>query len=494
MAINIQSVLKVILPTRTDPKGVSQTSTFRPSATNQILTMPAYQEHLSDISTTRLSQSSQVLLKSLFVHDPDVSAAVAAFLTVANTKPSFIVKDVDGQIDRAGQQALNLILTALTTRFDYSKGFQLRPSLESICDNMRYMVLLRGGVAAELVLNKLKIPESIRQVDLATLRWTEPVVNSYIPKQIVPGSGTEVILDIPTFFVSFFRRDPTTIYTNSPFVSAINTIAARAEVINDLYRIMKFTGYPRIEITVMEEILKKQAPANIQADAEQLDSWVSTQLQAISSTVSTMRADQAFVHTDSVEAKIMNEKNPSAGLNIDGIISALNAQNQAGLRSMSTILGRGESGVNTASVEARIFAMNAGEINGPVGDIWSQILTMAIRISGFETSYVECSFAPAEMRSELELEPQLIMKATRLKADLSLGIISDDEYHLEMYGRIRPDTAPELSGTGFDTSGPAANTDNVSPNGDPLGRSLTPPGSKSAKPVTKKKVKSKPLT
>lgn len=486
MAINIQSLLKVILPKSTPPAGASRTSTFQPTNAGNVLAAPAYREHLTDIYTGRSANDSRVLLKQLFVNDPDVSAAVSAYLTVANTHPSFIVKDVDGNIDRPGQQALNLVLRALTSRFDYSTGFLMKPSIAEISENLRYMVLLRGGIGGELVLNKQKLPDSIRVVDLSTIQWFEPTSGVYKPQQVVPGSSDKISLDIATFFISFFRRDPTTIYTNSPFVSAINTIAARQQVVNDLYRIMRFTGYPRIEITILEDILKKQAPADIQSNPALLDQWVQVQLQSIQSTVSDMRADQAFVHTDSVEAKILNDKNPSAGMDISSVINALNAQNQAGLRSMSTILGRGESGVNTASVESRIFAMNADEINGPVSELWSQMLTMAIRIMGFEMSFVECTFADAEMRSALELEPQLIMKATRLKADLSEGIISDDEYHMEMYGRIRPDSSPELSGTKFLAPAAAAATDAtaVSPNSDPLGRSLTTPGSKTAKSNT----------
>jgi len=260
------------------------------------------------------------------------------------------------------------------------------------------------------------------------------------------------------------------------------------QVINDLYRIMQLTGYPRMEIVVVEEILRKHAPANIRNDPAELQKFVDQQIKQIQSRIANIRPDQAFVHTDSVEAKMLNDSKPANALNIDSIINTLNAQNQAGLRSMATILGRGESGVNTASVEARVFSMNAQEINEPVAEIWSQILTMAIRLQGFEDIHVDFRFRPVELRPELELEPQRVMKAARLKEDLSLGIITDDEYHLEMYGRLRPDNAPELSGTNFmQTSGTSVDPNGVTPNTDPLGRSIAPPGSKSARSKTVQK-------
>lgn len=466
------------MPTRANPKGNAYTTTFNPSNTQNTLTLPDYRDHLRDIFDTRQASDSRALLKQLFVHDPDVSSAVNAFLTVANTQPVFVCKDVDGVIDRKAQKDLNTILTALTTRFDYKQGFELRPSVRAISENMRYMVLLRGAVATELVLNKQKLPSQIRMVDFATVEFFEKQPSLYKPQQNPPNANDPINLDIPTFFVNYFRRDPTSVYSNSPFVSSINTVAARQQVVNDLYRIMRFTGYPRIEVTVLEEVLLKNAPANVQNDQQKKSQWVSDQIQSLTNRLSTLEPEQAFVHTDSLEAKILNDKNPSSGINVDSIINALNAQNQAALRTMSTILGRGESGVNTASVEARLFTMTAEEINEPVSDAWSQMLTMAVRLVGHEDTYVECRFRPAEMRPETELEAQIQMRQQRLRQDLSDGLITDDEYHLEMYGRIRPDSAPELSGTGFMTPTTSGSPDGEQPNA--IDKAVKPEGGKPA--------------
>lgn len=483
MATNFASVLKVLLPKRSNPAGAAFTNTYNPTSTENTLSLPAYRDHLTDVFTSRSTDDSRVLMKSLFIHDPDVSAAVNAFLTVANTDPVFIVRDVNGLIDREGQKTLNSLLMALTTRFDYSKGFDWRPGIRQICENMRYMILLRGAVAEELVLDKTLLPTEIRHIDISTVEWFEKNPGKFTPRQKPANSQDYIDLNIPTFFVSFYRRDPTSIYTFSPFVSAINTVAARQQVINDLYRIMQLTGYPRLEITVLEEVIRKNAPASVKQDADKLAQYINTQIGTIRNTVVNLRPDQAFVHTDSVQTKMLNDTKPANSMNIDSIISTLNAQNQAALRSVATVLGRGESGVNTASVEARIFSMNAEEINEPLSEVWSQMMTMLVRLHGHEESVVSCRFKPVELRPALELEPQLMIRSSRLKQDLSLGIITDDEYHLEMYGRIRPDDAPELSATGFADGGAVdvGNAENVSPNQDPLGRSLAPQGSESAK-------------
>ncbi len=463
--------VSVVAPKKTAAKGI--TPTHNVSSPDTVLTAPAYRDHLSDLFDTRQASDARDLIKLLMVQDPDASAATNAFLTTANTDPVIVVYDVNDQIDRPGMLTLNQILMTLTERYDYSKGFEFRHSLSSLAESMRYMILLRGMLAAEAVITKEGIFNEIRQVDPVTLEWYERTNGVRTPVQSI--SGTEIDLNVPTFFVSYFRQDPTTLYPNSPFVSAINTIAARQQVINDLYRIMQVTGYPRMEITVLEDILVKHAPPGVRADPDKIQVYVTQQLNQITSAIGTLRPDQPFVHTDSIAPKMMNESKAGMSLNIDPIIKTLNAQNQAGLRAVSTILGRGESGVNTASVEARIFSMTAQELNQPIAEILSRIFTMVLRMTGSQ-SYVKVRFRPVELRPDLELEPQRVLKADRLKKDLSLGIIDDDTYHLEMYGRIRPDSAPILTGTGFmekQTSGSGTGADNITPNSDPLGRSVS---------------------
>lgn len=480
MASKLASALQLILPKKSNKKGgVANTGTFDPTADGGVITEPLYRDHLTDIFNSRTSENSQELIKRLMVHDPDMAAATNAYLTTANTEPVFYVYDLNGEISRDGLKLLEGIIMNLTSRFDYTLGFQLRPNMKGICEQIRYMVLMRGGTGAELVLNDNLIPSEIRMVDLASITWVEKKPGQYKPTQVV--NDKEINLDIPSFFVSHLRRDPTTIYSYSFFVSAINTIAARQQVINDLYRIMKITGFPRIEIKVLEEVLRKNIPASIANNIEEQKKWIRDRLTEVAGSFSNLRPDQVYVHTDSVETKMMNDNKPGAALNIDSVIATLNAQNQAGLRVMATVIGRGESGANTGTTEARIFSMNAEELNEPVSEILSGILSLAMHLQGFQ-GWVKVQFRKVDLRPELELEPQLTMKSSRLKQDLSLGIITDDHYHLEMYGRIRPDSAPELSGTNFmPSTNVQVEADAVSPNSDPMGRSLAPSGSKSAK-------------
>lgn len=471
------SLLQILVPKkRPNPKGTSFTSTFQPSNTDNVLSAPAYRDHLSDLFVDRTTQDARSLLADLVKHDSDISATLHSYMTVARTTPRFFVYDTEGNLDREAYKQFKQLLRSLTQRNDYSTGFLFTKSLMEVADDLRYMIMLRGGVAAELVFNKFLLPQEMRHVDTANLEWFETAPGIYKPQQRPPGASEPIDLDIANFFVKYYRQNPTEIYPYSMFISSINTIASRQQVINDLYRIMQKTGYPRIEASVVEEVLRKNAPVEMQQSEEKMREWLNSRLTEIATTLQTMRPDAAWVHFDAVEAKILNERGPGSALDVTDIIEVLNAQNQAALKTMATVIGRGESGVNTASVEARIFSLSAEALNQPVADLFSEMFTFAMRLLGYE-GYVECEFDAVELRPDTELEPQLLIKQTRLHQDLSLGLITDEEFHMRMYNRIRPDEAPELSGTNFiplDKGAGAA--EGVSPNSDPLGRSVTPEG------------------
>ncbi len=485
MAVKLNKLFEFILPKgKQKAGGISYTYTFDPSNTTEALTKPEYTDHLNDIQETRLSDNSLELIKTLIRTDPDVSASLNAYLTLADTPVEYIVRDSTGTVSRDGQKLLNSLMYRIFTITDYTLGYQSKPSFDEFISGLRYMALMRGSIGAELVYDKTMQPSSFRIVDMATIEFVEPSPGEYKPIQKTDNSD-DIDLDIPTFFTARLKQDPSDIYSYSYFTSAINTIAARQKVINDLYRIMNLTGYPRVVLEVVEEVLKNRCPKLYKDDPKTYNDWVNAQVSALANRFSNIRADQPFAHTDSVKPSILNDKNPGASLQVSEIIDTLNAQNQAGLRVVATVLGRGESGVNTASVESRIFSLSADSLNKPVADILSKAFTFALRMAGFD-GFVTFRFKPAELRPDLELESMRIQKQTRLMKDLSLGIISDEMYVMEMYGEGVREGAPTLSGTHFldgdnDSSGEDSGEETPSTRRDSsLGRSLTPDDAESA--------------
>lgn len=472
--------LDFILPKKKQKAG-GQAATPGYDASDIVRAVPDYNNHREDIFDNRQSDDSRTLLDNLVRHDPDVSSAIFAFGTIAASSEMYIVAyDPDNQVDADGIKLANAIMTKLFTAVDYTLGYNAKMSKKQFLDDIRYSTILRGVLGIELVYDKTLEPYELRLIDMATVEWEETKIGVYKPIQEVDGINDPVSLDIPTFFTEKFHQNPNDIYGYSTFVSSINTIAARQQVINDLYRIMQFTGYPRLDITVLESVLMANAPPALRNDPKQRQKFVDQQLTSIRSSFASIRPDQAFVHTDAVTTGMVNDKSPGASMQIDAIISTLDAQNQAALKTMPSVVGKGQNG-DTASTESRLFAISCDSLNKTVAAGLSEALTLAVRIAGFQ-GRVEVCFPPIELRPHLELEPHFTMRSSRLKQDLSLGIITDLEYHLQVYNRPPPEGYKELSGTGFleqETIG--VDAEGVSPNEDRNGRGLVSEGGTSAK-------------
>jgi hypothetical protein len=477
MAANsiLSGLSQVILPKGRGQKGGrSYAPGYNPRTPT--MTAPLYREHLADVFNTRLANDSRALIQTLATTDPDVSAAINAFLSVAGSvDPIVYAYNEADEIDPEGIAIGQQLLALLTTTNDYTVGYSHKPTVDALVNDHRYLVLLRGGTAAELVLDKTYVPSELRIVDPASLEWSQAQNGKYNPVQRPTGSNDTIDLNIPTFFTSNFHQSPLQLYTYSTFVSAINTISSRQLVINELYRIMKIVGYPRVDIQVVEEVLMQAAPPAYRNDPAKIRQFVELELNRIRATIAGLGSADAFVHSSAIEAKVINDKNPSAGLQIDNVIDVLNAQNQAALKVMPAVVGKANNG-QVASTEARLFALSADALNRTVAGLLTKALTLGARLAGY-AGRIEVYFPPVELRPQLELEPQKTMKASRLREDLSLGAITDIEYTIEMYGRPPLPGQPPLSGTGFaNPTKIEGDVEKVSPNSDSLGRSLTGDG------------------
>lgn len=469
-----------ILPKKKNKAGgAAATPGYNPS--QPLIAVPGYAEHRTSLFDSRLADDSRTLLDRLTRHDPDVSAAIFAYGTISSSADLVVTAySAQGELDRDGIKLANNILTRLFNANDYTLGYNAKAARKKLFDDLRYSILLRGAIGVELVYDKAMEPYELRNVDMSTIEWEEKKPGAYAPVQKVPGSQDTINLNIPTFFSTSFHQNPTSVYSYSMFVSSINTIAARTQVIEELFNIMRMTGYPRVDISVVENVLMANAPVALRNDAKKRQEFVSAQISALRGTFANIRPDQAFVHTDAVQAGMINDKNPGASLQIKEVIDTLDAQNQAALKTMPSVVGRGGIG-DTASTESRLFALNCDSLNETVASLISEALTLGTRIAGFQ-GHVECYFTPIELRPVLELEPHYTMKASRLKQDLSLGLLTDDQYYLQMYGVLPPEGAPPLSGTGFlEQSTVEVDSERVSPNDDPMGRGQVTEGAKNAK-------------
>ncbi len=416
-----------------------------------------------DVGTLRNFGDQDDVIKQLNRYDPDAANAIWATLRFASTPLYIIYRDEKGVFDAEKTKEFKTLLKAnwLISTND--------PSAEELSDMIMRQLFLYGAVGLEVVLNEFKFPTKFVVVKNKAIDWRLKG-GKFVPFQKKPGGSGEINLDIPTFFFQTLDRDPDEASAESPLLPAIQAIVFKQQVIADIQRVLKRTGYPRLKVTVLEEVLRKNAPVAVKGDDKKLAEWLTDQKKAIGTELSKVKPEDAVVIFDSLEIDTLENKN-AGSVDFRPIMEILDSQVVSALKSLPSILGKGKGGSqNIASVETMVFLNTPRFLQARATKLLSQAYTMTARLAGMK-GYIEVFHEAINLRPELELEPQRLAKQNRILQLQSFGHIDDSEAALALGIEHLPEE--ELSGTNFLGGGPSTDTENISPNTDPLGRSIT---------------------
>ena len=445
------------------PATPSAPKTINPDLKDGDVYSPTAFNMYQDVGNLRgLGQESDVI-KQLNRYDPDAANAIWATLRFASTPLNIIYKDDKGEFNADKTKEFKNLLKAnwLISTND--------PSAEELSDMIMRQLFLYGGTGLEVVLNEFKFPTKFVLVKNSSVEWRMKK-GKFIPFQKKPGGSGEINLEIPTFFFQTLDRDPDEATGESPLLPAIQAIVFKQQVIGDIQRVLKRTGYPRLKVTVLEEVLRKNAPMAVKGDDKKLSTWLADQKTAIGTELGKINPEDAVVIFDSLEIDTLENKNASS-VDFRPIMEILDSQVVSALKSLPSILGKGKGGSqNIASVESMVFLNTPRYLQTRATKLLSQAYTMAARLAGMK-GFIEVSHEHINLRPDLELEPQRLAKQNRILQLQSFGHIDDSEAALALGIEHLP--VNELTGTLFLTGGPEVDVENISPNTDPLGRSIT---------------------
>ena len=154
------------------------------------------------------------------------------------------------------------------------------------------------GAGHVFVLDKMLAPDALRVFDPISLHSREKKPNEYKPVQVESGSSDEIRSGHPHIFCFLFSSRPDDDLFVQPLRRRqINRGAAREQVINDLYRIMKIAGFPRVDVTILEEVVTKAAPSGREGRRDTFAFlWLNDRMNEVRNTFTNLRTDQALVH------------------------------------------------------------------------------------------------------------------------------------------------------------------------------------------------------
>lgn len=416
-----------------------------------------------DTTNLRASGDIPTVIQNAQKYDPDFSQAIWAVTRFASTKIDIIFKNDKGEFDAEKSRQLKTLMDNIWL------SSVNEPDLNELSDNIIMELFMQGGLGLEVVLDNFKLPTRYVLVPSKEIKWRKKN-GIYSPFQ--EAMGKETNLNIPTFFFVNTDRRPDQAVADSPLLSAVQAVTFKQAVIADIQRVIRRAGYPRHKVTILEEVMRKNAPADIRMDPAKVSKWLIEQKESIARELAKLNPEDALVIFDSIEIDYLSTQG-SMTVDFRPIVTILDSQLTSALKVLPSILGKyaqGGGSQNIASVEAMTFVNTLSFLQERCDKLLGQAMTISARLMGMR-GYVEVKHRPINLRPDLELEPQKLAKQNRILQLQSFGHITDSEAALELGILHLP--KEELSGTLFLDGGPSTDTENISPNEDPLGRSVT---------------------
>jgi hypothetical protein len=412
--------------------------------------------NLSLATAARNQGTMNEVIKKLVLTSPDLSNAVATKINSAVSE-NYVVyaKGPDGRIDIPGTQAVQTVMM----RFDlgshdytrFTRSYDLRSIVSSLLnDSFRY-----GGMAAELVLGKTRMPAFIKPFSARLTTWADNTPESY---PIYKGPDGEVHLNFPTVHYSCTVQDMETAYADSPLQTAIQACLWDSEFADDLRRAATKNLLQRLKVTIKTEAYIKTLPADVQVDKEKMKLKMASLVSRIEDQLAGLEPDDSLVLFDMMEADTISDANRSEDKSITVLQDLINGKISSGAKILPAIIGRGAS-ANAASTESMLFLKSVASAQLEINKLLSRLLTLAVRLMGFDV-YVVFALDEVNLRPGLELESFKAIKQARHLELLSLGMETDEYTSIKLTGMLPPIGYNPLAGTMFKyTSADTTNND-----------------------------------
>ncbi len=410
----------------------------------------------TDVNSYRSGNNSRQVMRDFAAASPDLSASIFSYLRLAITDSyTAVARDLDGTANPEATALLQQLLTRFEVLNDYSDGFSGTWSMQSVSESLAKEILLYGSCAAELVLGKDRLPRRIMPISVTNIEfWPDGKILK--PVQLV--GGEKIDLDTPAFAMVALDQDLLEPYSASPLEPALRQVIMSEDFLNDLWRALKRVVHPRVKVTIDEQKFIDSLPSDALHDENKLREYQNALLSDLESKINSLDPQDALIYFDSITMELENNGNISYGAELKEITDIINARLATGSKTLPALLGRANSS-NIASTESMIFVKNAGVIKRKLEEIYSRMLTLAVRLFGFDVS-VQFKYAAIDLRPENEV---LAFKQTQqmiILEQLSLGLISDEEACLTLTGHLPPKGFKPLSGTMF-KSGSGAGGSNL---------------------------------
>lgn len=465
--LNNPTVLPRRLPTQAsaqNPYGRFQKEATVPAS--NLLSLHMQQDVRALRATGRIIEAIRKLIKT----EGTVSTALFNLVEIANS--GVMVRAYDSptqQFSPDGTLLAEGILTSFDTLNDYSLGFADKMSVQGVLTMGLLELAISGSLAMELVLNKARLPDRLSIVPIEGISYKSRGDGTKYPVQ--QQQTGEVPLDLATFWIADLHRDAAETYSTPLLQAALNTTFYYDEFVEDMRRVVRRSGHSRVIVKLDSEKVKAAAPPEVQSDQTKLLTFMEDVRLQAETVLRALEPDDALVLYDTITVESVSAEGEKA--DYKELLQTLSGLLATSLKSHPSILGLRLTGSQSLSnTESLVYLKVAKSLHTPLEEVLQRALTLACRLYGADV-FVKVKFKPINLRPDDELEAFKTMRQSRILELLSLGLLSDEEAALELGVWPLPAGYQMLSGTMFHRNG-GSRAEEVTPNADPMGRSLQP--------------------
>lgn len=412
-------------------------------------------------ATYRTAVDTPTQVRNLSRVSPELAGSLAANTRVGIPEKFIaIARDPDGTFNIDATRMVLQLLRIMNTGPDYLNGFSQVGSLRSVSEALSKEMQQTGAMALELVLDKQRLPLQWVPMPISTIEFYE---DGKGVKPVQKVGGTEIDLDIATFF--WVSLDPSLydVYPQSPMESAIQPVLASTTFLATLRKLCERHVFKRYDIEIDEEKLRERIPPEIIGDEDALNTYLNGIIEQVNDTISNLGVDEAMVHFDFFTIKYIEGDNGDTPDTFNTVNNIYNGKVATATKTPPSILGMGAKSQTVASTETLIFLKNAdGMIRQKLQELYSKALTLSARLMGHDVT-VEFEFDDIELKPAGELEAYRSMKYERITNQVSIGYMTDEEACLRLTYNLPPNGYKPLMGTMFKTPAPAAESDPNNP-------------------------------
>jgi len=396
--------------------------------------IPKRQYQEIDVEELDVTQfTADQLLAILPDLNPDFSIAVWSYLRTCGTDLKFTAVTPNGKEFPQGQKHLDDLILGTNPQFG---------GIDALTRQLLLSAYLQGAVCAEAAPTKnLKDLDDIYAVNPDSIWFQRDEEQKLVPfqRQAIWGNLAAAypyrMMNEETFFynpVDPFIDDP---YGRAPAAAALQIVFGLVSILRDLQRVMHQMGFPRVDLTMVYELLEPTMPAEVLEDEGAKYAWMTARMQELVAAYNSMAPEDAFIHWDFVSAdhhKEMGQGGRGSGgraLEPEKIVAIFRDQLIVALKTLPIFHGGGQGKGETetyGTVEYEIYGASCVTLREIVAEVLVRALTVALQFRGVQCE-VQHEWAPIRTTQRLQdamAEAQEIENAANKRDQ---GWISQDD-------------------------------------------------------------------